>query len=1129
MNSKKSQITVFLIVAIILLLGIAIAIILTRPSEVVEITQEVDFQKEIDSINRFITSCIEQVSYPLLTEISEKGGSFKDRPSKLYNQKNYPYICLFNPYSGCVNIPLSRQTMEQELNEKIRFAFEQCSDLSIFEKKGIRFKRGTVNVTTIIGAKYAFVKVHHPLEITVSDFERTLSDFNSKINLELGTMYDIMRHITNSEIEITFDEDTWMLDNGVFVEVYKHKPYPDIVYSLRKFNKVTNEYLTFNFALQGQDTTSKIFPLQNTESKGYCVEEGGSCIVNMAPSSCRDVGGYWHNRKPAECEQVQRYNEPICENCSGCGPYKHGESWCVYDNVAGLGFDLVGTRHYKQTCLNGVIYDTECRDYREEICTQNIIDGLSKAVCRDNRWEDCAQQTSPESCLDLGLRDCQWKDYLNKSFPWKCLKTNYSMQKCHPYVPPGFEHWKGEGKDICSFANEQFNCDEMSCPQNWVDSTSIYCYSQGDCGAYYNIVGNYSSKGYYNDDLQSNNGSPRNYTFVIPFQKGLTVLNLPFTTNRSYFDQSIFDYPKGSEDTLNDNSRVYQQNCSKPKVTSDHIHSVILGTARCGVFSLQENVNMCERCDNDPRKPCSEYNCRSMGANCFYQEFNGTGTCVTLIPDYKSPEVNLDEYAIVAPPVENINSMPSETSSLKPYRDFGMSGLIIEEPIRPYSYLLLEINSTEDISCKYSSSPQVDFENLPPSPYKRSHFIKIPVIPSYKIYKSLLSSSTNHPLGAFMLSTYTKELDIIEKDFLTSSRSHNVNQSLIEKTFDQAEEQIKTQLSSVLDPLKKTYQVIFLDNIQGKSNLFFTCRDRLGDETAFFLKYSIEKDNYPPKILKVTPETESYLLSPANINITVDEPSLCRFSDVDQPFENMEHPFNCKDSDAVTDCYGQAVLNPGSNQFFIRCQDNPPVERTYYLNINKSYRFAVSNDTLPGIIAEDKSIIINSPVGAFHLRDSCTLHPADPSGFAQYTQSDLSKCYNKGDIFECPFGNITSPWLNPCDFINVRNDQAPPFKKKIIASTIPLEYSNHMVEVDEDQIEFYFKVGSDMSCKYTSGSETFDALPKNMQCSLTPDSRYTCKTSFNVADIRYRIICRENTEIQSNTNTASTTVTYYGR
>ena len=70
------------------------------------------------------------------------------------------------------------------------------------------------------------------------------------------------------------------------------------------------------------------------------------------------------------------------------GPRKNGESWCVYEGKVGPGNDLVGSRHYLFSCINGEerVFE-QCRDFREEMCVHLLPEesrGVSVAQCIPN-------------------------------------------------------------------------------------------------------------------------------------------------------------------------------------------------------------------------------------------------------------------------------------------------------------------------------------------------------------------------------------------------------------------------------------------------------------------------------------------------------------------------------------------------------------------------------------------------------------------------------------------------------------------------------------------------------------------------------------------------------------------------
>ncbi len=88
---------------------------------------------------------------------------------------------------------------------------------------------------------------------------------------------------------------------------------------------------------------------------------------------------------------------------------KNGESWCVYVGKIGSGADTVGSRHFREICLNGEVITEGCADYRNEVCIHDSLDnGFDVAACRVNLWQDCTSQEKKADCLNDDIRDCVW-------------------------------------------------------------------------------------------------------------------------------------------------------------------------------------------------------------------------------------------------------------------------------------------------------------------------------------------------------------------------------------------------------------------------------------------------------------------------------------------------------------------------------------------------------------------------------------------------------------------------------------------------------------------------------------------------------------------------------------------------
>ena len=235
---------------------------------------------------------------------------------------------------------------------------------------------------------------------------------------------------------------------------------------------------------------------------------------------------------------------------------RNGESWCVYDSRPGEGLDAVGSRHYRHLCINGEEIVEPCTDYREQLCMNGVLtnevlgnlEGLYlgdgeyvEAACRENR-NDCNACNDPESlserydcCVNEDLRDCFWKESENTplefSFSSSADDTPYGV--CLSQVPPGLKFW-GEGSssdtEVEAATAKECSVASTACTvsyriggwsrlfggqtppvdawqvtgespdgcksRDWLVDQNTFCKAQGDCGAYYNYVGEAGFEGF---------------------------------------------------------------------------------------------------------------------------------------------------------------------------------------------------------------------------------------------------------------------------------------------------------------------------------------------------------------------------------------------------------------------------------------------------------------------------------------------------------------------------------------------------------------------------------------------------------------------------------------------------------
>ncbi|PIN92832.1 hypothetical protein COU54_05455 [Candidatus Pacearchaeota archaeon CG10_big_fil_rev_8_21_14_0_10_31_24] len=201
---------------------------------------------------------------------------------------------------------------------------------------------------------------------------------------------------------------------------------------------------------------------------------------------------------------------------------EHGESWCSYQGTIGVdkqknrAVDTPGSRHFRETCVNGEIEVNPCADYRNEICVESQIKipsgEFSSAACRINRAQECLSYNFEGDKDDIDRSDkikskCEKNpDCFVKEVD---VSDKFNFNICAPKYPSGFtreENGRGEGAEaICAIANQKcqyvkvkglFSSKEVNkeCLQpEFAEEMNDLCMSLGDCGSSVNYNGDYTS------------------------------------------------------------------------------------------------------------------------------------------------------------------------------------------------------------------------------------------------------------------------------------------------------------------------------------------------------------------------------------------------------------------------------------------------------------------------------------------------------------------------------------------------------------------------------------------------------------------------------------------------------------
>ncbi|MBU3923375.1 MAG: hypothetical protein KJ592_00495, partial [Nanoarchaeota archaeon] len=281
----------------------------------------------------------------------------------------------------------------------------------------------------------------------------------------------------------------------------------------------------------------------------YFVDSCGN-VANIYDSSRVNDDAYWEevisaedvcgdgsktgNAKSKSCGNCNRFAGGICGSASvdnfkpdsgefyckdtSCmfkgESYENGESWCVYDGAIGNGDDVVGSRHWKYVCSQGVVQIEPCADYRNQICIESSIQidgsgegvggsGFRNAACVANGGRMCADYNGKEG----GMEECA--DALNCMVQRVDVADKFKFDVCVAKYPAGFDlrsdRYQETAKKTCGMASQK--CTVQYIPKTWGgckdgpnqgclsaefgEQMNDLCRSLGDCGGSVNVNGDF--------------------------------------------------------------------------------------------------------------------------------------------------------------------------------------------------------------------------------------------------------------------------------------------------------------------------------------------------------------------------------------------------------------------------------------------------------------------------------------------------------------------------------------------------------------------------------------------------------------------------------------------------------------
>ncbi len=169
MNKKRGQVTIFIIIAIVIVALVVLGFLVYPQIKTNIATGET-------GPSLFIQTCMEDAIKDTVEKVSLQGGSVEPKFFVLHDNEKVEYLCYTNEYyrTCVVQQPLLKPHIEKEIKEDIEDEAEDCFDSleKNYQKQGyeVNLRKGAMNVELL--PKRVVANFNYTLTLTKTDTQR---------------------------------------------------------------------------------------------------------------------------------------------------------------------------------------------------------------------------------------------------------------------------------------------------------------------------------------------------------------------------------------------------------------------------------------------------------------------------------------------------------------------------------------------------------------------------------------------------------------------------------------------------------------------------------------------------------------------------------------------------------------------------------------------------------------------------------------------------------------------------------------------------------------------------------------------------------------------------------------------
>ncbi len=189
-KSKRSQVTIFIILAILIIGGV-IVFFAVRGS----LGSEEKVPPEVTPIVNFVQECMDTTLEDAVYNIAKQGG--------YYNIPEMNSIDVYGTgfslyYMNSEKIAPSSDKVKKEIENSFSEHLEYCLNFSVFEEQGFQLSKKNLSVSSRIDEERVIIKMDFPLAIKKGETITKIDEWESAVNSNLKKFYEISGDILDS-------------------------------------------------------------------------------------------------------------------------------------------------------------------------------------------------------------------------------------------------------------------------------------------------------------------------------------------------------------------------------------------------------------------------------------------------------------------------------------------------------------------------------------------------------------------------------------------------------------------------------------------------------------------------------------------------------------------------------------------------------------------------------------------------------------------------------------------------------------------------------------------------------------------------------------------------------------------